>query len=79
MLSDREHVEAVAIMRRMKELFEELRGPRADPLAVLDAPVTEALIAADVWLQENHPKPGVYIAAVAAVATRSDFDGKDTQ
>lgn len=50
-LNDRQHLEAVAIMRRMFEA----RIAGVDP---------EAWMAAEVWLAENHPLPAVYMAAL---------------
>lgn len=55
MLEDREHVEAVAIMRRMADA----RTADLDPAA---------WVAAEQWLRENHPAPEVYMAAVASMA-----------
>jgi hypothetical protein len=48
-LGDRQHVEAVAILRRLVE--EDERDE-------------DARLAAKVWLRENHPEPEVYIAAI---------------
>lgn len=62
-LDDRQHVEAVAIMRRLAECVEH---------AVRD---TEALIAAEVWLGECHPDPEVYMAAVHRLASGEDHNG----
>ena len=47
-LNDRQHVEAVAIIRALLE----------DPLGPMP------LRAAHQWLAENHPEPGVYMAAL---------------
>ena len=47
-LNDRQHVEAVAIMRALLE----------DPLG----PMQQR--AAHQWLGENHPEPAVYMAAL---------------
>jgi hypothetical protein len=49
-LDDRQHVEAVAIIRRLMQ-------PTYD---------RETMIAAEVWLRENHPEPAVYINALAS-------------
>jgi hypothetical protein len=61
-LGDRQHVEAVAIMRA---LLEAGAGRDFDPLG------PSPYLAAEVWLRENHPEPAVYMAAVAGVARGS--------
>lgn len=52
-LGDRQHVEAVAIIRSFVELFEyEGRGDY------------DEVKAGKQWLAENHPKPSEYVAAI---------------
>lgn len=58
-LDDRQHVEAVSIMRRMYEAR----------MAGVDG---EAWDAAGIWLEENHPAPTVYMAALAATASTKE-------
>jgi hypothetical protein len=50
-LNDRQHVEAVAIIRRMAEA----KRIEGDP---------EAWAAARGWLRENHPSTEMYLAAL---------------
>jgi hypothetical protein len=52
-LGDREHVEAVAIIRQFVETSEALNLHDAD-----------AVKAGRQWLAENHPTPAVYVAAI---------------
>lgn len=55
-LNDRQHVEAVAITRRMAEALGHLGfGDMAE------------CVAARQWLRENHPEPEVYMAALRDV------------
>ncbi len=49
-LDDRQHVEAVAIIRRLHE------APHDD----------QGHLAAEIWLRENKPPPDVYLAALRA-------------
>jgi hypothetical protein len=62
-LDDRQHVEAVAIMRRLVE-------GRYEPFGV----DPETYHAANQWLKENHPEPSVYVAAMRE-ASRTGGDG----
>ena len=55
-LGDRQHVEAVAIIRNLLAAL----GPRED----LDEYAQDCAIAGEVWLRENHPEPDVYVAAL---------------
>jgi hypothetical protein len=55
-LNDRQHVEAVAITRRMAEALDRLGFG-----------YTTECIAARQWLRENHPRPEVYAAALEDV------------
>lgn len=55
-LGDREHVEAVAIIRNLLCAL----GPREE----LDGYARECATAGDVWLRENHPPAEVYVAAL---------------
>lgn len=58
-LDDRQHVEAVAIVRSLRDLT----------LGLCDQPEeVDAVKAADVWLRENHPSPEVYVAALRGAA-----------
>lgn len=53
-LNDRQHVEAVAIMRCLLDAVEHVDCDRAGKQA------------ATQWLAENHPQPAVYMAAMRA-------------
>lgn len=55
-LDDVQHVEAVAIMRRL-----------ADTAAYAMPRDPEAVEAAEKWLKANHPEPGAYMAAMASM------------
>jgi hypothetical protein len=52
-----EHVEAVAIIRRLVE------GPGDDP---------EAVLAARNWLADNHPQPEAYALAAKSLGKEPD-------
>lgn len=55
-LGDREHVEAVAIIRNLLLAL----GPREQ----LDPYATYCADAGDQWLDENHPSTEVYVGAL---------------
>jgi hypothetical protein len=58
-LGDRQHVEAVAIMKELVTLLAFAgRGDR------------DEVKAAHQWLAENHPEPAVYAAALREVANQ---------
>lgn len=52
-LNDLQHVEAVAIIRRLVEGVEGGAGPGS-----------EAHLAGQIWLRENHPAPEVYVNGI---------------
>lgn len=65
-LSDREHLEGVAIMRRFVEMVESGEFS-VDDAAMLG--LLETARAGRTWLTENHPAPAVYMAALSPTGT----------
>lgn len=62
-LNDVQHVEAVAIMRRLVD--EPIGGD------------SQARIAARQWLAENHPEPSAYVAAMEHAAMEQNVQGSE--
>lgn len=60
-LDDVQHVEAVSIIRRLANYGH-------DP---------EAIVAAEVWLEKNHPPPSAYVAAAESLGSRSPVNPEE--